>query len=162
MQAVVLESEVWPVERKSMHKPAFNMIEPFIGVYMVQMNKEMCQFMADFIDNVVYVEEELKDLSKAFRNLSGEGTGFHLSNDYMHTFVLRLNKDMRYLLINFITDIEGGVEKIIWAFHLALKNPDGQKDLRIKKRYDIAERPNPRSMPRSKFHRGYSFNAQRR
>lgn len=133
------------MERKHLaHKPAFNMIDPFIGVHMVQLNKEMCLLIADFIDGVSYIEEELKQLSNALRNLGGEGIGFHLSGDFQHTYVLRINREMRNLIINFITDIEGGVEKIVWAFHLALKNPEGQKDLRIRKRYEAMERPGGR------------------
>lgn len=141
------------MERKTIgHKPAFNVTEPFIGVMMIQLNKEMCDLMADFIDGVVYVEEEIQVLSKALRNHGGEGNGFSLAPEFYHTFVLRINKDMRNLIINFITDIEGGVEKIIWAFHLALKHPDGQKDIRIRKKYDTYERPQYRmKQPPSRF-----------
>lgn len=134
-------------DRKMPPKPAFNVTEPFMGIMMVQLNKEMCDLLKTFISNVGHVEEELLKLCDSLGELHTsssyiclQGPSFSLSKDFMNTYVLRINKEMRDLLIDFITDIEGGVEKIVWAFHLALKNPEGPRE--VKKKYLNLERFN--------------------
>ncbi len=138
------------IDRKfaNVNKPAFNVIEPFMGVMMVQLNREMCELLSTFISGVSYVEDELVFLRNALADPSAaqsmnveHGPAFTFSHDFMNTYVLRFNKEMRNLLIDFITDIEGGVEKIIWAFHLALKNPEGPRDFKGRKRFEVQYKP---------------------
>ena len=41
--------------------------------------------------------------------------------------LVEMNIEMRDLIVDFINDIDGGVDKIIWAFKLALLNPGGRR-----------------------------------
>jgi len=53
-------------------KPAFNVVEPFQGVLIVQMNEEFSALLSDFIDDIDgNVESEIKALQFALRNPQG-------------------------------------------------------------------------------------------
>lgn len=122
-------------DRKLPPKPAFNVSEPFVGIMMIQLNKEMVNLLKSFISDVGHLENELIQLmdalSESHMNTNyapASGPAFSLSREFYNTYVLRINKDMRDLLIDFISDIDGGVDKTVWAFHLALKNPVGIRE----------------------------------
>lgn len=134
------------LDRKVTPKPAFNVTEPFMGVWMVQLNREMCELLRSFIAGVSdVVEEELISLRSTLESLDvdssyySDGSSYHFSKEFANTYILRLNTQMRNLLIDFVADIEGGVEKIVWAFHLALRNPEGPRE--SKKRYFYNDKP---------------------
>jgi hypothetical protein len=48
--------------------PKFNVVEPFQGVVIVQMNDEMGQLLSDFINDVEDVEREIRAFSKALQD----------------------------------------------------------------------------------------------
>lgn len=123
-------------DKRTLHKPAFNVIEPFIGTMMVQLNREMCLALASFIDGVSYVEPEINELSKCLIAGSGNGAGFALSPEFNKSYVLRLDAYMRTMLIEFIADIEGTVDKIVWALHMALRDPEGGREYKMRKKYE--------------------------
>ncbi len=114
-------------------KPTFNVNSPFMGVLMVQLNHTMSIELQRFIDSVADVEDEVEALKDGLRDPSQygvfvhrEGPSFLVIRSFKGVVVVEMNQEMRELLIQFISDIEGGVDKIIWAFRLALENPEGR------------------------------------
>ena len=115
-------------------KPTFNVIGPFVGTYLAQLNKQMNTLLQQFISQVDYVEEELEALKNALRDpqLSGfydtkAGPSFVVVRSFYGVVLIEMNVEMRDLIVDFINDIDGGVDKIIWAFKLALLNPGGRR-----------------------------------
>lgn len=113
-------------------KPTFNVVRPFMGVLTVQMNHAMSIALQNFIDDVEGLETEIEAFAAALHDpiqdgayVYKEGPSFVVHRSFKGVVTLDLNEDMRHLLIQFISDIEGGVDKIIWAFRLALEDPEG-------------------------------------
>ena len=129
-------------------KPTFNIVRPFLGVLTVQLNHAMSIALQHFFNDVEGVEEEdphmyktvyaftdaLRDPSQFGAYVYKEGPSFVVHRSFKGVVLVEMNDDMRNILIDFISEIEGGVEKIIWAFRLGLENPDGCTEARGRNR----------------------------
>lgn len=118
-------------------KPTFNVNPPFMGVTMVQLNHAMSIELQRFIGSINDVEDEILAFKAGLRDpandgvyVYGQGPSFLVIRSFKGVVMAELNQEMRDLLIQFISDIEGGVDKIIWAFRLALENPEGRDTAR--------------------------------
>ena len=111
-------------------KPTFDVAVPFLGVLMFRCNHAMSMALQRFIDDVEDVENEIIAFKEAFRDptengafVYKDGPSFVVNRSFKGVIQGQMNQDMRELLSNFIGDVEGGVDKIVWAFKLALENP---------------------------------------
>ncbi len=111
-------------------KPTFDVAVPFMGVLMFRCNHAMSMALQRFIDDVEDVENEIIAFKEAFRDptengafVYKDGPSFVVNRSFKGVIQGQMNQEMRELLSNFIGDVEGGVDKIIWAFKLALENP---------------------------------------
>lgn len=175
-----------PVEQ--VRKPTFNVVKPFQGVTMVQLNAEMAKQLADFFDGFDEedLEGDLRQLQDVLDHYSSESeeslpddtdhalAPFHyidsqevervpdkdrgssriyaVSNAIGGVFAVSVNEAARQLLIEVINECEGQVDRIVWAFRLALEDPTGgPRETRSYGR-DRLSRP-PRSYHRSQDNR---------
>jgi len=114
-------------------KPTFNVNPPFMGVLMVQLNHTMSLELQRFINSIGDVEDEIRALKSGLRDpatngayVFKDGPSFLVIRSFKGVVMVEMNEEMRAMLISFISDIEGGVDKIIWAFRLALESPGGR------------------------------------
>lgn len=126
----------------SPQKPTFNIVPPFLGVTVLQLNHSMSHELQKFIGSIEEsdVEQEMAAFKAALRDpinegayVFKEGPCFSIIRSFKGVVLAELNEEMRQLLIEFISDIEGGVDKIIWALKLALEDPDTTRTIRIRK-----------------------------
>lgn len=118
-------------------KPTFNVVSPFMGVTVAQLNHAMSIELQNFIDSIDDVEDEvaalrdgLRDPANAGVQVYKDGPSFVVMRSFKGVVLVSLNEPMRELLIQFISDIEGHVDRLVWAFRLALENPEGRKPIR--------------------------------
>lgn len=133
--------------QSQIQKPTFNVVEPFMGVLMVQLNHAMSIELQKFISSIEDVDEEVEALKMALRDpaqngvfVYKEGPSFVVTRSFKGVVLVEMNQEMRDILIQFISYIQGGVDKIIWAFRLALENPEGSRDNRNRRRTEYTRR----------------------
>lgn len=142
-----------PVEQ--IRKPTFNVVKPFQGVTTVQLNAEMAKQLADFLDGFDEedLENDLRHLQDTLYHYGSEmddpspeeishyidsqdqsteddkdrGSArlYAISNAIGGVFAVSINEAARQLLIEVINECEGQVDRIVWAFRLALEDPTG-------------------------------------
>ena len=142
-----------PIEQ--VRKPTFNVVKPFQGVTTLQLNAEMAKQLADFLDGFDEedLEDDLRSLHDTLDHYGSEVEGplpegiylFIDSSDDLDTsdkergssrlytisspiggvFSVSVNEAARQLLIEVINECEGQVDRIVWAFRLALEDPTG-------------------------------------
>lgn len=129
----------------ALQKPTFNVVAPFMNVTMVQLNHAMSIELQRFISNVGDVEEEISALRAGLRNpaeagvyIYNDGASFNVIRSFKGVVLIEMNAEMRDMLIDFISDIQNGVDKIIYAFRLALENPEEGRQHRIKRTHNPA------------------------
>lgn len=149
-------------------KPTFNIVRPFLGVLTVQLNHAMSMTLQQFFNDVEGVEEEdphmyktvyaftdaLRDPVQFGAYVYKEGPSFVVHRSFKGVVLIEMNDDMRNILIDFVSEIEGGVEKIIWAFRLGLENPDGCQEARSRSRTNDFNKRR-KSFSRSDYRSGY-------
>jgi hypothetical protein len=118
-----------------------------MGVLTIQMNHAMSMALQSFIEDVEGIEQEVEAFAAALHDPAQDGVyvykdgpSFVVQRSFKGVVIIEMNEDMRHLLIQFISDIEGGVDKIIWAFRLAMEDPDGCQEARNRNAYDHTKR----------------------
>ena len=111
-------------------KPIFNVVQPFQGITTIQMNESFAQLLADFIN--AYNSDDFQDahvIDAVMEKLSRPGTWtdktdkFIVSSDCVAGVKSMLvNSRTIGAIIRFIKSVDD-VDKEIWAFVMALKNP---------------------------------------
>jgi len=125
-------------------KPTFNVVKPFQGVTTIQLNCEMATEIANFLSgfDVEDLEEDLTKLQNTLSvfgneaeeseepqyegdHITCEKREYSISTSVGGVTALSVNEDARQLLIDVIDECEGKVDRIVWAFRLALEDPTG-------------------------------------
>jgi len=118
-----------------MLKPIFNVVPPFQGITAVQMNESFAQLLADFLNAYGHSDFEDKHVITAvIEKLSRPGTWtdkvdkFIVSSDCVAGVKsLLINSRTIGALIRFIKSVDDEIDREIWAFVMALKNPDRRR-----------------------------------
>lgn len=140
-----------PVEQ--VRKPTFNVVKPFQGVTTIQLNAEMSKQLADFLAgfDADDLEGDLRLLQDTLDHYGseedaateevshyidsndngeddkdrGKNRRYAISNAIGGVFSVSVSESARQLLIEVIDECEGQVDRIVWAFRLALEDPTG-------------------------------------
>ena len=150
-------------------KPTFNVVKPFLGTTTIQLNSEMATELASFLEgfdaedlesDLIKLLQHLKALEDADAqesilgaHITSEDEDLGYEREYSFTASLGgvscliVNERAKQLLIEVINECEGQVDRIVWAFRLALEDPTG----------------GPReSRDSSSFHRQHRYNSRHR
>lgn len=109
--------------------PTFDVSLPFMGVYTVRGNHAFSMHMQSFIDDVDDVDEEILALREALYqpvqkgNFSNEECAFSVLRSFKGIVNIKMNEGMRKLLVDFISEVEGPLDRITFAFKGALTDP---------------------------------------
>lgn len=135
--------------RSAPQTPTFNIVPPFMGVLVVQLNHAMSLELQHFISSINEedVDEEVDAFRQALRDpaqfgvyVFKEGPSLLAMRSFKGVVIVEMNLEMRDILVDFISEIDGGVDKIIWAFRLALENPEGGRPVKTNKQSGIRRR----------------------
>lgn len=105
---------------------------------MLQINHAMSSAIQDFIrefdpndveDEIMALCDALKDPTRSVHAPS-IGPAFIVDRSFKGVVVLRLNQDMTELLLEFLNEVVGHIEKPIYALRFALQDPSGGKSAR--------------------------------
>ena len=126
-------------------KPMFNVVNPFLGMITVQLNKSMLRELHSFLeDELSYLktqddEEEdflsyfgtVVDSMKAAMSLGQSSSSSISICSNKEVFAMILPECTKLDLIDVISessDRNSGVDKIIWALRLGLEDPNGKAE----------------------------------
>jgi hypothetical protein len=131
-----------------MHKKpsTFNVVPPFSGVIVAQLNGNMASDLVHFFKEQFGSTPEVlrknlsqdPELASLICHLddpnyedeqwepSQNSATFEIIEAFNDVILITMDSAMRDILINYISDYEGEVQKTIWAFRLALENPVGK------------------------------------
>lgn len=109
-------------------RPAFNVVEPFDGILIVQMNGPMRDLLRDFIFEFDEIDTEMYALAEALtdpRRWFRRATGAAFSTERFESVTsVHLNQYMCRTIRDFIDQCDGHLERELLALSKAIANPE--------------------------------------
>lgn len=157
------------------NKPAFNVVVPFGGITVIQMNSEMASLISQFILECDDIEPEMRTFAYALNRPTGRsgpvstvvvekgdendrviaeimGKEDHEYQDSTFTisclnnvYSIQATRNMVEMITTFISEVDGEIEKEIVALSHALNNPEMCYELRLDKKNERREQYKSRS-----------------
>ncbi len=136
-------------------KPAFNVVVPFDGVTIIQMNDSMVNILSNLFEDFDDNEPEIDALSKCLSTpgtWARKSTGASFSTEiFCGVTTLQTNQAMADIVKNYINNTDDEIDIEIRALSKAIENPTRCAELRRLrhlKRQEENNRPEQKFTPR--------------